>query len=255
MKVSLKNLRPTKNIREPDTSLAPSLKTHGQKNPILAYRNLNVFIIKDGHRRFYAAQELGWEDLELTEIDPPEDQTDLLMDMLIINKHRKEISYLEEARVYLALRDAGLTQHEIAKRLSVSDADVSLALSLLNADQRIQDAVNNGRISSSAIEPLLSLPPDMQAELVPAAIRCRTVRNVKRLVDAAKRRITDDERDEDGQAVPEDVDPLEALAIAELQEAETHVSNAVTTPLTHPALVRQAKKIGANLRQLLGAYA
>jgi ParB-like chromosome segregation protein Spo0J len=188
-------------------------------------------------------------------IDPPEDQTALLTDMLIINKHRKEISYLEEAQVYKVLHAAGLSQHDIATRMSVSDADVSLALSLLSADQRIQEAVNSGRVSPSAVEPLLSLPPEMQAELAPAAIRAKTVRNVKRLVDTAKKRRGLDKRNTDDQAVPDDVDPMEALALEELKAAEIHVNAASSISLTHPDLITQAREIGAKMRQMLGVYA
>lgn len=255
MKVSLKKLHPTKNIREPDTSLSTSMQAHGQKTPILVFKTLDFYAIKDGHRRFYAAQELGWNELEATLIEPPEDQVELITDMLIINKHRKEISYLDTAKAYKSLKDTGLTQHEIAERLGVSDADVSLALSLLNSDPRIQEAVNNGRVSPSAVEPLLSLPSELQDELAPTAIRCRTVREVKRLVDTAKKLHAANKHDSDEQAVPDDIDPLESLAVAELQEAEMHVSNAINTTLTHPELVRKAQKIGAKMRQMLGAYA
>ena len=271
---SLGNVRSRVDTSDPQLlDLARSMQEDGQEVEIRIYPvRGGKYTISKGHRRYAAATINGWPTLRAVVIDPPADEAAHIISQYNENERRLGLTYLEKARTYARLKELGWKQKEIAVKFGISDSDVSLALATLRADPKLQKAVEEGRIKPSAIEPLLSQPLEVQAVLADAAINARTVREVSNLVKAHKRRgeIFESRRDEDMGDEPFDLpefdeseqpditDPLEELAIEEIEAALEHARQAAQTPILNPGLVRTARpkveellRTAASLKALL----
>lgn len=253
--ISLNKLTTVGNIREVTDDaefqdLLESMGTQGQAVEIHVYPLPNGdYAIKFGHRRVEAARKLGWETIRAV-VDDPVSYDELLLIQYAENDARKPLNYVEKAGVYQRLKDTGWSQKAIGEHFGLSAPAVSLALSVLRADKRIQDAVGRGDLSPSAVEPLLSQPLDVQERLADAVIRARTVRKIKALLDAdsgkvelAKEPVRVEEEDDD-------VDPLEEMAVSSLEEAINHLKLVEKSKITHPELVRRARPTVEQLLRL-----
>lgn len=239
--VSLGNVRNTQNIEE----LAVSLKENGQKVPIQVFPQEDKYVIKYGHRRVAAAKQLGWTSIEAIIEDPNLDT--LVADQAIENLHRDGMSYLEMGLVYQRLRDKyNWTQTQIAEKFGVSDAQVSLALAMLKATKTLQDAVNSGKMSPSAVEPLLSLEPEAQERLAAPAIRAKTVRAVKALVNTYKTRTSISNMS--ARRIEDEMDPEEIMTVASIEEAVRHLKKVEESRIQHPEL---QSKVRMTVRELI----
>jgi ParB/RepB/Spo0J family partition protein len=255
----------TGNVRNVDPDdpgileLAASLDANGQEVEIRVYQVGSTYFLKAGHRRIVAALRLGWDEIRAVIEPTPNNEADLLISQYNENDQREAMSYLEKANVYARLKELGYTQTNIAQRFNRSDADISLALATLRADPKLQDAVEKGIITPSAVEPLLSQPIEVQADLADAAIAAKTVRKVRSVVQTYKQQQELFEVEaKEAAPVAEDVDPLEFLALDELNLAVDHLSNVQQTGIHHPTLRRKARptveqlvRIAANLKELL----
>jgi ParB family chromosome partitioning protein len=234
------------NIRQNTTGmdeLVESMRTNGQEIEIRVYPDGHGrYILKAGHRRLQAATQLGWDTIRAVIEIAPENEVELLVSQFTENDVRSPMRYLEKANIYARMKELGHNQRAIARQFGLSDADVSLALSLLKASPKIQKAVNDGIITPSAAEPLLSQPVDVQEELADAAIQARTVRKVAALVHASKSKKESMTMELDNeQPVPEDADPMESVALEGLNEALANLRMVEQTKIKHPELVRQAR--------------
>jgi predicted transcriptional regulator len=127
----------------------------------------------------------------------------------------------------LALKNSGSTQKEIANDFEMSEPEVSTYLTLARGNEKIKKAVGKGDISLSAVEPLLTKSLAVQAQLVDAALRQRTVRGVRAVVKTHEMKT--DVTAPDSQ-LEEDIDPTEFLAL----EAVKHVVGLLETGLLLP---------------------
>lgn len=77
---------------------------------------------------------------------------------LIENIQREDLNPIEEARAYQRLiKDYRLKQDEVAEKVSKSRAAITNALRLLKLDERVQDMVIEGKISSGHARTILSI--------------------------------------------------------------------------------------------------
>ncbi len=142
--------------------LTASIKEHGLVQPIVVRPYNGSYQIVAGERRYRACKQLGLKtiptiiknlsDEEVTEIS------------LIENIQRQELNPIEEARAYKRLVDEfGLTQEEIAKKVSKSRPFIANFLRLLNLSKEVLDLVEKGNISVGHARALLTLnDPSMQ---------------------------------------------------------------------------------------------
>jgi len=235
VEIPLDQLLSNSNIRNvnPDDpqvkALAESFRENGQKVPISVYpiTGNGHYGIRFGHRRFAAASLLGWTALTAVVADPPASETELLVDQYLENEQRAGLSYQEKARAYRAMLESGMAQKDIARQCGVSQSDVSTALSMLTIHPLYLDAVGQGKISPSALEPLNTLGMDDQERLFPAVMQAKTVRKVGSLVRAdklarsEKRVAPADYTDDD-----EEMTSTEIILLDELQQAIEHVQQA-----------------------------
>ena len=82
---------------------------------------------------------------------------------LIENIQRADLSAVEEARGYVQImRQAGLTQAQVAQKVGKSQSAVANKIRLLNLSAEVQQGVIEQNISERHARALLQLPPEKQ---------------------------------------------------------------------------------------------
>ncbi len=234
-------------------ALARSLSIEGQKVPIDIYpiQGNGHYGVRFGHRRITAAKALGWDTLTAVVSVPPRTKADLILDQYLENEHRSGLKYVEKANTYHALKDEGYSQEKIATILNVSPSDVSTAVNILRLPQQYHNAIEQGRISPSALEPLIPLSKGDQERLFNAVLSEKTARKVAHLVRADKEKSKTMGQAAETYQPDDDVDPMEVLAVDELRQATEHLCVASQIRLTYPALIAEAEAIVARAQACL----
>jgi ParB family chromosome partitioning protein len=179
--------------------LADSLKLHGLLQPVVVSPAASPghYILVAGERRWRAAQLAGLHELPAVVRDTPE--SDRLELAVLENLQRLDLSPIEEAQAYRQLMDVrGYTQEMLAERLSKDRSTVANALRLLKLPPKVQDLVQDGRLSMGHARALLALEdPAAMLELAYETIeKGLTVRAVERLVkDRLRPQIAEPEPD------------------------------------------------------------
>lgn len=228
------------------TLLYNSIKKFGRVvSPIIVYKKDGNVIVWDGGRRVTAARLLNIPEVPFVEVDPPEDDSEAAVTQVVYNNHRENLTYLQRAGLMKRLKDAGYTQVAIAEKFGETTPEVSLALKTLQSHPALQEAIDLGKVSPSAIEPLLPLPLEVQGRLADTAVREKTTRKIRALVNTykleEKRWVAAATTPEDTY-IPEGYDPMELLVLEELEEARKHLENARLTELTHRDFRNQGRK-------------
>ena len=136
--------------------LSESIKAIGQLQPILVRPKGKRYEIVYGHRRFLAAQLLDRTRI-LASVKNIDDATTALM-RATENIAREDISPIEEAAVYLDLREtAGLTAAQIGKRMGKSAGLIKRRMDLLRMPPCLQKAVHRKEIPYTGAEELWRL--------------------------------------------------------------------------------------------------
>ncbi len=114
-----------------------------------------------GERRLRAASIAGLANVPVVVHSVDEQQR--LMWAIIENVQRQDLNPIEEAKAYTRLMDEyHLTQEEVASKMGKSRSSVANTTRLLQLPAPIQQALIEGRISSSHARTLLSLPSDAE---------------------------------------------------------------------------------------------
>ena len=136
--------------------LAASIKEYGILQPLLVKEKDGHYEIIAGERRWRAAKLAG-----LTEVPALIREYDKQKTMevaLIENIQRTDLNPIEEALAYQRLiREFDLTQEEIASRVSKNRATITNSMRLLKLDERVQQMLVEGQISSGHARALLGL--------------------------------------------------------------------------------------------------
>jgi ParB family chromosome partitioning protein len=125
-KIPLHLIREEKNIRssyneESINELSESLKVEGLLQPITVVETENGYTILYGHRRFLAAEEAGWEEIDCIVQSGFKDEIDRITAQITENEHREDIAPADKEAAILDLEEKHkLTANEICKRLGKS---------------------------------------------------------------------------------------------------------------------------------------
>jgi len=148
--------------------LADSIKEHGVLSP-LTVRSIGdgFYQIIAGERRWRAARQAGQIDIPVRIIEA--DDQKALEIALVENLQREDLNAIDEARGYKTLMtDFGLTQEEIAERVSRSRPAVANSLRLLYLPSKLIECVADGELNAGSARALLAL------------------KSVNKMIDAAK---------------------------------------------------------------------
>lgn len=144
------------NIREDvgDVSeLAQSVREHGLIEPIVATEHPTVpeqLLVLAGHRRLAACLLAGFAHVPvIIRHDLGADEVEHLLLMLVENCQRRDLTPVEKAEAFGALRHRGLSLAQISRRVGLSVPTISYYLSLLDLDEASLEAVRAGEVPST----------------------------------------------------------------------------------------------------------
>jgi ParB family chromosome partitioning protein len=151
--------------------LAASIREKGILEPILVRRDGLKYRIVAGERRWRAAQRAGLKEIPAVVRDATDREAFEIA--LVENLQRADLNAIEEAEAYdVLVRDHGLTQEEIAKRVGKERSSVANGLRLLKLPEEVRDAVRDGRLDMGHARALLGLDdPEAIRKAAQRAIR------------------------------------------------------------------------------------
>lgn len=137
------------------TALARSISDEDLLSPLLVIPAPEFgdghYMIEDGYRRWVASKERNRVSLNCTVRYPAENEdrrVRALITGLITDLHKEHLTAMERAEAYGRLRDeGGMSQGEIAQRLSLNTSTVSRYLSLLELSDKSKNDVRTGKLS------------------------------------------------------------------------------------------------------------
>jgi len=163
---AVRTVRQPRRWFDPDklAMLAASIRERGILQPLLVRADgRGGYLVLAGERRLRAARELGLAEVPVLVRDV--DDADALLETLIENVVRADLTLEEEAGAYQHLLGLGLSQREIGRRTGINQGTISRALRLW-ADETLGDAVTTGALGQAEAQELLSLPPAERGPLV-----------------------------------------------------------------------------------------
>lgn len=179
--------------------LASSIKQHGIIQPLVLRRKNDKYEIIAGERRYKAARMAGL--VSVPAIISNLSDIDSAQVAIVENVQRKNLTAIEEAKSYQALLEKGfMTQEELAKKMGLSQSNISNKLRLLTLDESVQQAVIQEKISERHARSLLKVKSkDMQKVLLNKIITERLT--VKQLEDEIKK-VVEPSNNEDSGDIP-----------------------------------------------------
>ena len=136
--------------------LADSIKENGVIQPIIVAKRGKGYRIVAGERRWRASRLAGLTVIPAIVRDLTDQQT--MEQALIENIQRQDLNPLEEAfAIENLMKEHGMTQEALAKKLGKSRPAIANTLRLINIDESLQDFIRNGDLSAGHARALLAI--------------------------------------------------------------------------------------------------
>lgn len=167
--------------------LAESIRNYGLISPIVVKKNGAFYEIVAGERRWRAARIAGLQEIPaiLKDVDKKTGR-----EMSIIeNIQRDDLNAVEEARAYQSLiEEYGLTQEEVAARVSKNRSTITNSLRLLKLEPEILALLESGKITQGHARALLSVEdPELRRKIAEKCTKENlSVREIETLVKLDK---------------------------------------------------------------------
>ena len=176
--------------------LADSIREKGVLEPVWLKPAGELFHLIAGERRFRAAQVAGL--LEIPALLHEVSDLEAREMSLIENLQRADLDLIEEAEGYRDLmREAGLTQEDVSKRIGKARATVANALRLLDLSEAIKRALSEGALSAGHAKVLLGAEPKDRDLLAARAVaQGLSVRALEKLVAGLGKTRSEKKKDE-----------------------------------------------------------
>lgn len=133
--------------------LAESIKEIGLLQPIIVRPLEERFEVVAGHRRLLATRRLGLDPVQCLVLDA-EGSEATVAQKLHENLYRVDLTPIEEAAVYAELYEQLLDTDKVAAVAHRSRATVERRLRILEMDDRVRDALSEGKIPLGVAEEL-----------------------------------------------------------------------------------------------------
>src|SRR5256884_3107520 len=162
--------------------LARSIKASGIIQPLVVRPIGSRYQLIAGERRWRAAQRAS---LSKVPVIVRQVSDDLALEMTLVeNIQREDLNAIEAARAFERLMDeARLTQEAVAERTGKDRATIANSIRLLKLEQKIQDWIEEGKLTAGHGRALLAVP-DSQLRMRYATRAARgglTVRQIEKL--------------------------------------------------------------------------
>lgn len=157
--------QPRKNFnKESLEELAESIKEHGLLQPILVTEIKNgKYRIISGERRWRASRMAGLTEVPVIVKELSKQQ--IMEIALIENLQREDLSAIEEARGYDTLmKEFGLTQESVAKRVGKSRPAVANALRILSLPDFVLSLLEKNELSAGQARSLIPIKEKLSEE-------------------------------------------------------------------------------------------
>ena len=158
--------QPRKNFDdEKIDDLAASIAEHGVLQPIIVAKKDDYYQIIAGERRWRASKKAGLKTIPAIVRDY--DEKKIREVALIENIQRQVLNAIETAKAIKELMEEhALTQEELAKTLGKSRSAIANTLRILNLDERVQEMVQEGKLTEGHARTLASIEsPQKQYKL------------------------------------------------------------------------------------------
>jgi ParB family chromosome partitioning protein len=166
--------------------LTQSIKEHGIIQPITVRKVGERFELISGERRIRASIEAGLTHIPAYIIEVEGDRK--MLELAIVeNVQRVQLNPIEEAEAYQRLiEDCGLTQEQVAERVSKDRSTVANSTRLLKLPEPIKDSLRAGELSLGHAKVILSVSePSRQLQLWNEAVQNHySVRKLEELTRA-----------------------------------------------------------------------
>ena len=151
--------------------LADSIREHGILQPLTVRRlSSGYYQIIAGERRWRAAKEAGLTTVPALIIEA--DDRKVMELALIENLQREDLNPVEEALGYETLiREYGLTQDGVARRMGKSRPAVANALRLLTLPPKARALLEEGNLSAGHARAVLAAPEKLRDTLAEQIVR------------------------------------------------------------------------------------
>ena len=162
-KIEPNRLQPRKSFNEEElAALADSIRQHGVIQPrTVRLLDTGHYQIIAGERRWRAARMAGLREVPVVIIEADDKKAMELA--LIENLQRTDLTPIEEARGYQQLiGEYGLTQEQVADRVSKSRPAVANAMRLLSLPDELLSMVESGKLTAGHARALLSIKDERQ---------------------------------------------------------------------------------------------
>ena len=162
-KIEPNRLQPRKSFNEEElAALADSIRQHGVIQPLtVRLLDTGYYQIIAGERRWRAARMAGLREVPVVIIEADDKKAMELA--LIENLQRADLTPIEEARGYQQLiGEYGLTQEQVADRVSKSRPAVATAMRLLGLPDELLSMVESGKLTAGHARALLSIKDERQ---------------------------------------------------------------------------------------------
>ena len=162
-KIEPNRLQPRKSFNEEElAALADSIRQHGVIQPLtVRLLDTGYYQIIAGERRWRAARMAGLREVPVVIIEADDKKAMELA--LIENLQRADLTPIEEARGYQQLiGEYGLTQEQVADRVSKARPAVANAMRLLSLPDELLSMVESGKLTAGHARALLSIKDERQ---------------------------------------------------------------------------------------------
>ncbi len=166
--------------------LAESIKSTGLIQPVTVRKEGDTYYLIAGERRLRACKLAGFTRIKSIVLHSDRDNN--LTVALIENLQREDLDPIEEAKAYrILINKFKLKQQEIAEKVGKDRATIANSIRLLNLDEKIQQALSEGKISVGHAKVLLGAEETKQFKIYSEIIdNGLSVRGAEKLVDSEK---------------------------------------------------------------------
>jgi len=210
--------QPRKNF-EPEAlnELASSIREYGVLHPLVVTKIETAsptgteveYLLISGERRLMASKLAGLERVPVIVKAAMSDRERLEL-AIIENIQRENLNPLETGRAYVKLQEQfGLTQREIAVKVSKSRESVANTMRLLNLPTFAQDALSKGQINESQARLLLMVSDikEQQAVFNDLVMNSLSVRELRNRIKTKKEKVADNVSFDPSSSMRPKIDP------------------------------------------------
>ena len=177
--------------------LSDSIKSYGILQPINVRKvGSKNYELVAGERRLRAAKIAGLQEIPAMVIEIVEQDSAIIA--LIENLQREDLNFLDEAEGYMSLiKDHGLTQEELAKKVGKNQSTIANKLRLLRLSEDIKATLLDHNLTERHARALLRIPDEKTQKKILKSIikKSLNVKKTEEMIDKLIDEIAVDKED------------------------------------------------------------